>query len=221
MEIHPFVLGGYGVSAYVVSADGDVMVIDAPEGSQAIIEFCEARALVPRLLVNTHGHADHIYANRLLKERWPDLAIAVGAGDARLLASPMRNLSPLMGAWVKSPPPDRLLQDGDRVELGSVSFEVLATPGHTKGGISLFSADGPGGPNPNGAGGASRPVVFTGDTLFAGGIGRTDFPGGSHETLIQSIRKRLLVLPPETAVYPGHGPPSTIGEEARTNPFLT
>jgi glyoxylase-like metal-dependent hydrolase (beta-lactamase superfamily II) len=122
----------------------------------------------------------------------------------------MRNLSPLMGAWVKSPPPDRLLEDGDRVELGSVSFEVLATPGHTKGGISLFSADGPGG----------RPVVFTGDTLFAGGIGRFDFPGGSHETLLESIHKRLLVLPPETVVYPGHGPPSTVAEEARTNPFL-
>ncbi len=210
MEIHPFVLGGYGVSAYVVSADGEAMVIDAPEGAEAVIAFCDARALVPRLLVNTHGHADHIYANRLLKERWPDLAIAVGAGDARLLGSPMRNLSPLMGAWVKSPPPDRLLEDGDRVELGSVSFEVLATPGHTKGGISLFSADGPGG----------GPVVFTGDTLFAGGIGRTDFPGGSHETLLESIRKRLLVLPPETVVYPGHGPPSTVAEEARSNPFL-
>jgi len=210
VEIQSFELGSFLVSAYVVIADGEAMVIDAPEGSQAIIEFCDARGLVPRLLVNTHGHADHIYANRLLKERWPDLAIAVGAEDAKLLTSPLRNLSPLMGAWIKSPPPDRLLQDGDRVELGSVSFEVLATPGHTKGGISLFSADGPGG----------GPVVFTGDTLFAGGIGRFDFPGGSHETLLESIRKRLLVLPPETVVYPGHGPPTTVAEEARANPFL-
>jgi len=158
MEIHAFILGGYGVSAYVVTAaDGEAMVIDAPEGSQAIIEFCEARGLVPHLLVNTHGHADHIYANRLLKERWPAIEIAVGNADAKLLTSPLRNLSPLMGAWIKSPPPDRLLEDGDRVELGSVALEVLATPGHTKGGISLFSADGPGGPNPNGAGGASAP----------------------------------------------------------------
>ena len=210
MEIQSFELGSFLVSAYVVTADGEAMVIDAPQGAEAIIAFCDARGLVPRLLVNTHGHADHIYANRLLKERWPDLAIAVGAEDAKLLTSPLRNLSPLMGAWIKSPPPDRLLQDGDRVELGSVSFEVLATPGHTKGGISLFSADGPGG----------RPVVFTGDTLFAGGIGRSDFPGGSHETLLESIRKRLLALPPETAVYPGHGPPSTVAEEARSNPFL-
>ena len=210
LDIHTFELGSYQVSAYVVIADGEAMVIDAPEGAEAIIAFCDARGLVPRLLINTHGHADHIYANRLLKERWPDIQIAVGSADAKLLTSPMRNLSPLMGAWVKSPPPDRLLEDGDRVELGSVSFEVIATPGHTKGGISLFSADGPGG----------GPVVFTGDTLFAGGIGRTDFPGGSHETLLESIRRRLLVLPPETVVYPGHGPPSTVAEEARSNPFL-
>jgi len=210
MEIRPFVLGEYGVSAYVVTAGESAMIMDAPEGSEAIIAFCEARGLVPGLLVNTHGHADHIYANRQLKDRWPDLAIAVGQADAKLLASPLRNLSPLMGAWVKSPPPQRLLADGDRIDLGPAAFEVLATPGHTKGGISLFSPDGPDG----------RPVVFTGDTLFAGGVGRTDFPGGNHETLIQSIRKRLLVLPPETVVYPGHGPPSTVAEEARSNPFL-
>jgi len=210
MEIHSFILGGYGVSAYVVTAGEAVMIVDAPEGSEAIIAHCDARGLVPRILVNTHGHADHIHANRLLKERWPDIQIAVGAADAKLLASPLRNLSALMGAWVKSPPPDRLLEDGDRVELGSVSFEVLATPGHTKGGISLFSADGP----------AGRPVVFTGDALFAGGIGRTDFPSGSHKTLLESIRGRLLTLPPETVVYPGHGPATTIAEEARTNPFL-
>ncbi|HUX02454.1 MAG: MBL fold metallo-hydrolase [Phycisphaerae bacterium] len=216
MEIHSFVLGGYGVSAYVVTAGernvppGAVMIVDAPEGAEALIAHCDARGLVPKMLVDTHGHADHIYCNKMLKERWPAMQIAVGAADAKLLASPLRNLSALMGAWVKSPPPDRLLADGDRVELGSASFEVLATPGHTKGGISLFSTDGPDG----------RPVVFTGDTLFAGGIGRTDFPGGSHETLLESIRGRLLALPPETLVYPGHGPASTIGEEARTNPFL-
>jgi len=105
---------------------------------------------------------------------------------------------------------DRLLEDGDRIEVGSAVFEVLATPGHTRGGISLYTPDGPDG----------RPVVFTGDALFAGGIGRTDFPGSSHKALLESIRSRLLALPPETVVYPGHGPPTTVGEEARTNPWL-
>ena len=210
MEIHSFILGGYGVSAYVVTAGEAVMIVDAPEGSEAIIAHCNARGLVPRILVNTHGHADHIHANGLLKDRWPAMQIAVGAADAKLLASPLRNLSALMGAWVKSPPPDRLLEDGDRIELGPLRLEVLATPGHTRGSLSLFTRDGP----------AGRPAVFTGDALFAGGVGRTDFPGGSQKTLLESIRGRLLALPPETLVYPGHGPPTTIAEEARTNPFL-
>ena len=210
MEIQPFILGGYGVSAYVVSADGDVMVIDAPEGSQAIIEFCEARGLVPRLLVNTHGHGDHIYGNAALKARWPDMELAIGAGDEPMLRSVVKNLSLLFAKPVRGPKADRLLRDGDRVEVGSAAFEVLATPGHTPGGISLYAKDGPGG----------RPVVFTGDALFAGGIGRTDFPGASGETLLASIRNRLLALPPETVVYPGHGPATTIGEEATSNPWL-
>jgi len=127
-----------------------------------------------------------------------------------MLGSPLRNLSVVMGAWIKSPKADRLLVDGDRIEVGSALLEVLATPGHSRGGISLYTPDGPDG----------RPVVFTGDALFAGGIGRTDFPGASHKTLLESIRKRLLALAPETVVYPGHGPPSTIGEETRTNPWL-
>jgi len=210
MEIETFVLGPLQVSAYVVTGGGEAMIVDAPEGAERIIRFLDERSLAPGLLVNTHGHADHIYSNKRLKEQWPDMTIAVGEGDAPMLASPMRNMSILMAAWIKSPKPDRLLADGDRIELGSAAFEVLATPGHSKGGISLFLRDGPGG----------RPVVFTGDALFAGGIGRTDLPGMSHKALITSIRERLLTLPPETRVYPGHGPPTTIGEEAATNPFL-
>jgi glyoxylase-like metal-dependent hydrolase (beta-lactamase superfamily II) len=210
MEIHTFELGSFMVSAYVVIADGQAMIVDAPEGSERTLEFCESRGLVPRVLVNTHGHADHIFANAMLKRKWPPMAIAIGKEDAEMAVRPLRNLSPLLGAWIKSPKPDRMLQNGDRIEVGRAVFEVLATPGHTRGGISLFSHEGPDG----------KPVVFTGDALFASGIGRTDFPGGSAETLLTSIRDRLLTLPPETVAYPGHGPATTIGEEARTNPFL-
>jgi len=209
MEIHPFTLGSFQVSAYVLLHDGRALLIDAPEGSEKIIAFCEARNLVPDLLINTHGHADHIFANALLKKRWPSMAIAVGAADAPMFSSPLRNLSALIAQWTKSPKPDRLLSGGDRIDLGSMHLEVIATPGHTPGGISLYAPQGPDGP----------PVVFTGDALFAGGIGRTDLPGMSHKTLLESIR-RLLVLPPETIVYPGHGPPTTIGQESRTNPWL-
>ena len=218
MEIHAFELGGFMVSAYVVTAlpkgenagRPEAMIIDAPEGAEAIIDFCRDRGLTPRLLVNTHGHADHIHSNRLVKETWPDLAIACGRAEAALLGSPLRNLSALVLGWVKSPPPDRLLSGGDRIELADAAFTVLETPGHSPGGISLYSTQGPDG----------RPVVFTGDALFRGSIGRTDFPGARHEVLLKSIREKLLVLPPETVVYPGHGPTTTIGEEVRTNPFI-
>jgi len=210
MEIHTFTLGSFGVSAYVVVEGGEALLVDAPQGSEQIVAFCEARSLVPRTLVNTHGHADHIHGNAMLKKRWPGMAIAVGAADAAMLESPLRNLSAVLMSWVKSPKADRLLADGDVVQVGAARFQVLATPGHTPGGISLYTPDGPGG----------RGAVFTGDALFAGGIGRTDFPGSSHKTLLESIRARLLALPPETAAYPGHGPATTVGEEAASNPWL-
>jgi len=210
MEIHPFVLGSMQVSAYVVTEDGETMIVDGPEGSERLVAFCRQRGLTPQLLVNTHGHADHIQGNALLKETWPEMALAIGEADAPLLRSPMRNMSILLGAWLKSPEADLLLADGDRLSVGSATFEVLATPGHSPGGISLYAAEGPDG----------RPVVFSGDALFAGGIGRTDFPGANHKTLIESIKARLLTLPPETVVYPGHGPASTVAAEAATNPWL-
>lgn len=237
MEIHAFELGSFQVSAYVVigdarqastSSDGkgpaprdgdeatdadaapEVMVVDAPQDAGRIVQFLRGRRLAPKLLVNTHGHADHIYANKLLRETWPEMAIACGKEDAALLESPFRNLSPLMAAWIKSPKPDRLLVEGDRIELGASVFEVIETPGHSPGGISLYSESGPDG----------TPVVFTGDALFAGSIGRTDFPGARHETLVRSIREKLLSLPGQTRVYPGHGPTTTIDLEGRTNPFL-
>jgi glyoxylase-like metal-dependent hydrolase (beta-lactamase superfamily II) len=211
MEIHTFELGSFQVSAYVVIAGEEAMIVDAPEGSDEIIGFCDRRKLVPRVLVNTHGHADHIIANAAMKKHWKDLAIVIGEGDAPMLGSPTKNLSILLMSWIKSPAADRLLADSDTVAVGEMKFQVLATPGHTPGGISLYcpeAADG-------------RGVVFTGDALFAGGIGRTDFPGGDYDLLAKSIRERLLTLPPETVVYPGHGPASTVGEEARSNPFLT
>jgi glyoxylase-like metal-dependent hydrolase (beta-lactamase superfamily II) len=210
MEIHTFVLGSFQVSAYAVVADGEALLVDAPEGSEAIIEFLRQRNLSPKILVNTHGHADHIFANAALKAAWPRMLIAVGTEDAPMLTRPLKNLSPLMGAWIRSPKADRLLAHGDTVQVGSAAMEVLATPGHTPGGISLYAASGPDG----------KPVVFTGDALFAEGIGRTDFPGARHETLLKSIRERLLTLPPETVVYPGHGPATTIGHEATANPWL-
>ncbi len=210
VEIDPFVLGSFQVSAYVVTDGGEALVIDAPEGSQRLVAFLKERGQTPRTLVNTHGHGDHVFANTLLKREWPEIEIACGREEAPLLADARQNLSLLFGMEVTSPPPDRLLDEGDTVTVGETAFQVLATPGHSPGSLSLYCPEGPDGPG----------VVFTGDALFAGSIGRTDFPGMSHARLVESIREKLLALPPETVVYPGHGPATTIGREAETNPFL-
>jgi len=210
MDIHAFTLGPLQVSAYVVTEGKEAMIVDAPAGAEAIVDFLREREVAPGLLVNTHGHADHIQGNALLKETWPAMTLAIGEADAPMLAHPLKNMSPLMAAWVKSPEADRLLTGGDRVTVGGTALEVLETPGHSPGGISLYCPEGPDGTG----------VVFTGDALFAGGIGRTDLPGMSGETLLAAIHERLLTLPEETVVYPGHGPPSTIGREKETNPWL-
>jgi glyoxylase-like metal-dependent hydrolase (beta-lactamase superfamily II) len=210
MEVHAFELGSLQVSAYVV-VDGDqAVLIDAPEEAERLIEFCESRVLEPHTLINTHGHGDHIYANAMIRKRWPAIVLAIGKADEAMLTSPLRNLSVMLGQLVKSPKADRLLVEGDVVTVGAAELEVLDTPGHTPGGISLLARQGPDG----------RPAVFTGDALFAGSIGRTDFPGADHDTLLESIRTKLLVLPPDTVVYPGHGPETTIGEEVAGNPWL-
>jgi hydroxyacylglutathione hydrolase len=210
MEVHTLTLGSLMVSAYVVTDGPQAILIDAPEDSEQIIAFCDARGLVPHTLINTHGHFDHICGNGILKSHWPEMTLAAPKADLSMLASPIKNLSIMLGQLVRSPKADRVLVGGDTVILGAATLEVLETPGHSAGGISLFTRQGPGG----------RPAVFTGDALFAGSVGRTDFPGSSAKTLENSLRTRLLTLPPETAVYPGHGPATTIGQEAATNPYL-
>jgi len=148
---------------------------------------------------------DHVGALRAVQEKTHAQFALHEAEKGLLLTAPMRMLTSLSLSPVKSPPrADRLLKDGDHIDLGDLHFEVLYTPGHSSGGISL----------------SGHGVVFSGDTLFNFGIGRTDFPGCSHERLMQSIRGKLMVLPDETLVYPGHGPPTTIGDERRGNPFL-
>jgi glyoxylase-like metal-dependent hydrolase (beta-lactamase superfamily II) len=184
-------------------------VIDAGGDARRIIEHLEAKGLEAVLLVTTHGHADHIAANAELRKRYGSMRIAVGRGDAKALTSPARNMSLFVARLVKSPPADRLLDDGDVVEFGPWRFRVLSTPGHTPGGICLFTENLDG-----------RPVLFSGDTLFADSVGRTDIPGGRWDDLIRSIRERILVLPDETEVYPGHGPSTTVGHEKKFNPFV-
>jgi glyoxylase-like metal-dependent hydrolase (beta-lactamase superfamily II) len=156
-----------------------------------------------KYIINTHGHIDHIACNNLLKAKTKALLL-IHRLDADMLVDANKNFSSFMGKVICSPPADKLLEEGDEISLGTLNLIVIHTPGHTPGGISLVSNN----------------MVFSGDTLFAGGIGRTDLPGGSYPDLIKSIKEKLLILGDDKTIYPGHGPDSTIGEERRTNPYL-
>lgn len=151
-----------------------------------------------------------------MKEAFPDIQICVHEEDQDMLPYPAKNLSILAafygGTTVRSPMADRLLKDGDTLTIGRHSFEIIHTPGHTPGGICLYSKN---------QEDENPPVLFSGDSLFKEGIGRTDFPGCNQEVLIRSIKERLFVLEEKTIVYPGHGPSTTIAEEKRNNPFVT
>lgn len=181
----------------------EAWLIDPSIDSESILEEIARRGLRLSVILNTHGHLDHVYHNRLFKER-TGAQIWIHADDVPLLEAVERQ-GAMFGVRVpSSPPPGRLLADGDRLRFADLEFEVLHTPGHTPGGICLYT---PG-------------LLLAGDTLFAGSIGRTDLPGGSYGTLIRSIRSRLLPLPDATRVLSGHGPETTIGRERGANPFI-
>jgi glyoxylase-like metal-dependent hydrolase (beta-lactamase superfamily II) len=183
------------------------VVIDPGGDADRIAACIQARDRELDWIVATHGHGDHIGANAALKERWPAARVAAHPLEAPMLRSPLRNLSVLFGASVRSPEAEVLLKEGDTVECGPIRLRVLHTPGHTPGSISLI-LDG-------------EPAhAFTGDLLFAGGVGRTDFPGGDFDALQHSIREKILVMPDETILHPGHPPETTVGRERRTNPYL-
>lgn len=181
-------------------------VVDASFSPAPILKHIQNNNLQPEILILTHAHIDHIAGVREVRAAFPALPIAIHDAERAWLGDPLLNLSSFSGQQVTAPEADRLLRHGDRLELGGQSWEVRHTPGHSPGGISLYHA------------GSGQAVV--GDALFAGSIGRTDFPGSSHEVLARSIREQLYTLPAETVIYPGHGPTSTIGREKMSNPFV-
>jgi glyoxylase-like metal-dependent hydrolase (beta-lactamase superfamily II) len=156
----------FAENTYVVWLAGrsDAIVIDPGFEPDAVLDVLRSEKLTPTMILNTHGHVDHIAGNAAMKEAFPDAPLVIGHGDAAMLTDPMRNLSGLAGAAITSPPADRTVREGDTVEVAGLRFGVLEIPGHSPGHVVFVDRD--------------RPVVFGGDVLFAGSIGRTDFPGG-------------------------------------------
>lgn len=200
----------FGENAYIAWRPGraDCLVIDPGLEPEAILHELQQRQLVPAAILNTHGHADHIAGNGMLKDQWPQAPLAIGRGDAPMLVDPVLNLSAQFGFAITSPAADRLLAEGDVVEAAGFSLDVHEIPGHSPGHVVFVCRQ------------VQPFVVFGGDVLFAGSIGRTDLPGGSFATLARGIQAKLFSLPDETIVLPGHGPPTTIGHERETNPFV-
>ncbi|MGR3319750.1 MAG: MBL fold metallo-hydrolase [Candidatus Anammoxibacter sp.] len=209
-------------SCYIVSVEStsNAMLVDPGGDADLIIAYCKEINRIPSLIVNTHGHGDHIGANKELKKTYPNINICIHVDDEPMLTNEYLNLSLLGGKRYKSPPADRTLQHNDQILFDDVEFTVIHVPGHTKGGICLLynpsiSDSTETGKNDN------HPVLFSGDSLFNGGIGRTDLPNGSFDTLVDAIRNKLFVLDEDTIVYPGHGEETTIFKEREGNPFLS
>jgi hydroxyacylglutathione hydrolase len=197
-------------NTYIVWLSGrnDAIIFDPGLQPELIFDVLREQGLEVAAIINTHGHADHIGGNAALKEVFPQAPIIIGTDDAVMLTDAQANLSAPFGFPVTSPPADRTVAEGDRVEVAGLAFDVLDIPGHSPGHVVFVYR-------------ASPILVFGGDVLFRGGIGRSDFPGGSHPLLVRGIQEKLFALPDDTVVYPGHGPVTKVGYEKRTNPFLT
>ena len=198
-------VGPLQVNCFVVGCPQtrQALVIDPGEEGDRILQTAEVTDLQVARVVNTHGHFDHIGANRRIVEA-TGAELLIHRQDAPLLGQADRHAAMFGLQATPSPEPDRLLEHGDRVRVGELDFEVLHIPGHSPGGIALYG----------------HGHLFAGDILFAGSIGRTDLPGGDHQALITGIRKHLMGLPEETVVHTGHGPDTTIGREKQHNPYV-
>jgi len=208
MKIQQLTVGSMGVCCYIVSCEESARaaIIDPGGDEERILAACRRDNLEVEYIIATHGHPDHVCGNGPLKEA-TGARIVMHHDDAEFFSRPeVREYFSMLGL-AESPPADVLVQGGDTITIGSETLKVLHTPGHTPGGICLYNA----------------PNCFTGDTLFVGGVGRSDFPGGSMDELQRSIREKLLTLPGDTIIWPGHGyggSKSTIEQEARSNPFF-
>lgn len=209
MRINQMTVGMMGVCCYIVACNEtkEAVIIDPGGGEEDILAACRKEQFIIKYIINTHGHPDHVCGNKRLKDD-TGADIVMHTADADFFSQDRVEQFFAQLGLPASPPANKRVVDGDTLTFGKERLSVIHTPGHTPGGICLYS----------------DPNLFSGDTLFAGGVGRTDFPGGSTQELLHSIKTRLLVLPPETIVWPGHGyggEHSTIAREKESNPFLS
>lgn len=207
--ITTFSPGPYATNCYVVESENHAIIIDAGFEPQDMIDFVKSRVsegVVLDALVLTHAHVDHIAGVTDVRRAFKGVPVLIHQAERDWLSDASLNLSMFSGLPISGPGPDRLLHHNDTLAVGECSFQILHTPGHSPGSVTLYNR--------------ANNVAFVGDALFAGSIGRTDFPGCSMEQLAASITQRLYTLPDDTRVLPGHGPNTTIGREARSNPFV-
>lgn len=210
MKIKTFVFNSFQENTFVIhGASGEAFIIDPgcslPEEEKKLKDYIYDNHLHPAAVVLTHGHIDHILGIPFCKREW-NVPVWIHPGDGFLYLQ-AAVYAQVFGLKISSmPDPDRMLNEGDILRCGEVSLEVIHVPGHSPGGIALYNR--------------ANQVLFPGDILFSGSIGRSDLPGGDHQLLVDGIRRKLLALPEDTVVWPGHGPSTTIGEEKAHNPYL-
>lgn len=208
MKITYLVLGPFMTNTYIAwdEETKHAVVIDPSFTPENIWRAIIKLGVTPLKILLTHAHVDHMAGLNFLREKYPDAKVYMSGHDVPYLTDAAKNLSYMLDEPVRCAKPDVLVKEGDHITVDTMDFEVLDTPGHTPGGISFYCK--------------KERLVFTGDALFQGSVGRTDFPGGSMTTLIESIRKELFTLPDDTYVLSGHGNPTTIGDEKASNPFV-
>ncbi|MEL7087739.1 MAG: MBL fold metallo-hydrolase [Planctomycetota bacterium] len=206
-EIETFALGDFQTNCFVVSRpSGAAWLIDVGQAPGSMLDHVERAGLRVEKIVLTHAHADHIAGLAEALEVFPDVPVYIHADEQTFCGDPSLNLSQFISQPIVAPTPTDTLAHGGTLDLDGLPFGVRHTPGHSPGGITLYQPD--------------HGVAIVGDTLFAGSIGRFDFPTSDGAVLIKSIHEQLLTLPDETRVLPGHGPETTVGRERGANPYL-